>query len=88
MTNVTAENARNSFSEIVSHAAFRKERFVITRNGKRLAAIIPVEELDFLEKVLDDLEDQLDAEDIQAAMEEVRQGKTIPWEQVKKDLNL
>ena len=32
--------------------------------------------------------DELDAEDIKAALEELRQGKTIPWEQVKKDLDL
>lgn len=33
-------------------------------------------------------EDELDAEDIKAALEELRQGKTIPWEEVKKDLDL
>jgi len=88
MTTVSAEKARNSFSEIVSHAAFSKERFVITRNGKKVAAIIPIEELEFLERMMERLEDELDSEDIEAALDEVRQGKTIPWEQVKRDLNL
>ena len=33
-------------------------------------------------------EDDMDAKDIKAALEELRQGKTIPWEQVKRDLDL
>lgn len=88
MTTVSAEKARNSFSEIISHTAYSKERFVITRNGKKLAAIIPIEELEFLERMMERLEDELDAEDIEVALDEMRQGKTVPWEQVKKDLSL
>lgn len=88
MTTVSAEKARNSFSEIISHAAFSKERFVITRNGKKLAAIIPMEELELLEQMLENLEDQMDVKDIEAALEDSKQGKTIPWDKVKKDLNL
>lgn len=88
MTTVSAEKARNSFSDIISHTAFSKERFIITRNGKKLAAIIPIEELELLERMMEHLEDELDTEDIEAALGEVRQGKTIPWEQIKKDLNL
>lgn len=67
---------------------FAKERFVITRNGKKVAAIIHIEELEFLERIMERLEDEMDSEDIEAAFDELRQGKTIPWEQVKRDLNL
>lgn len=88
MATVSAEKARNSFSEIISHTAFSKERFVITRNGKKLAAIIPVEELELLERIMDRIEDEIDAMEIESALDEKRQGKTIPWEQIKKDLNL
>jgi len=88
MTTVSAEKARTSFSEIVSHTAFSKERFVITHNGKKLAAIIPMEELKFLERMMERLENDLNAEDIEAAFDEMRQSKTIPWDQIKKDLNL
>lgn len=88
MTTISAEKARNSFSELVSHTAYSKERVVVTRNGKKMAALIPIEDLELLEKIGDRLEDELDAEDIKAALEELRQGKTIPWEQVKRDLDL
>ena len=88
MTTISAEKARNSFSELVSHTAYSKDRVVVTRNGKKMVAIISIEDLELLEKIVDRLEDELDAEDIRAALEEVRQGKTVPWEQVKRDLNL
>lgn len=88
MVTVSAEKARNSFSEIVSHTAFSKERFIITRNGKKLAAIIPMEELEFLERMIECLEDRMDEEEIRVALDEFKQGRTIPWEKVKGDLNL
>lgn len=88
MTTISAEKARNSFSELVCHTAYSKERVVVTRNGKKMAALIPIEDLELLEKIGDRLEDELDAEDIKAALEELRQGKTIPWEQVKRNLDL
>ena len=88
MTTITAEKARNSFSELISHTAYSKERVVVTRNGKKMVAIIPVEELELLERVLDHIEDELDADDIKAALREFREGKTVPWEQIKRELNL
>jgi len=88
LTTISAENARNAFSELVSHTAYSKDRVVVTRNGKKMVAIIPIEDLELLEKIVDRLEDELDAEEIKAALDEVRQGKTFPWEQVRKDLGL
>jgi len=88
LTTITAEKARNSFSELISHTAYSKERVVVTRNGKKMVAIIPVEELELLERVLDHIEDELDADDIKAALREFREGKTVPWEQIKRELNL
>lgn len=88
MTTISAEKARNTFSELVSHTAYSKDRVVVTRNGKKMVAIISIEDFELLEKIIDRLEDELDAEDIKAALNEVREGKTLPWEQVKKDLGL
>jgi PHD/YefM family antitoxin component YafN of YafNO toxin-antitoxin module len=65
-----------------------KRRVVVTRNGKQMVAIVPIEDLELLEKIVDRLEDEIDAEEIKLALDELREGKTVPWEQVKKDLNL
>jgi prevent-host-death family protein len=88
MTTISAEKARNSFSELLSHTAYSKDRVVVTRNGKKMVAIVSIEDLKLLERLADKIEDELDLEDIRAALREYEEGKTIPWETVKKDLGL
>ena len=84
MTKLSAAEARNEFSEILNRAAFGKERIVLTRRGKDLAAIVPIEDLELLER----LEDRIDLEDARAALAEVRESGTVTWEKIKSDLGL
>ena len=41
MLNVTAAQARSQFGELMNRAAYGKERILLTRRGKVLAAIVP-----------------------------------------------
>ena len=61
MTTISAEKARNSFSELLSHTAYSKDRVVVTRNGKKMAAIVSIEDLELLER-LEDVEDTRELE--------------------------
>lgn len=65
MTTISAEKARNSFSELVSHTAYSKDRVVITRNGKKMVAIVPIEDLRILELLADRLEDAADLKELE-----------------------
>jgi len=49
MTKISTAEARNDFADVINRASFGKERFVLTRRGKKLVAIVPVEDLDLLE---------------------------------------
>ena len=86
MARLAVSKACEDFSATLSRVAEKGERIVLHRDGKNIAALIPVEDLTFLEE----LEDRLDAEEFRAAKEEwEREGrKTIPWEKVKADLGL
>ena len=88
MTTVSAKAARQMLSELISRTAFAKERVVITRSGKRMAALVPIEDLDLLEMVLEELEYQQDVAEARAALAEVETEGTIPWEKIKADLGL
>jgi prevent-host-death family protein len=44
-----ATEARAQFSELLNRAAYAKERVAVTRQGKRIAALVPVEDLALLE---------------------------------------
>lgn len=77
-------DARENFATIVNQVAFRGERVRLTRHGKAVAAVVPVEDVEFLEE----LEDEIDLELAREALAEMETEPGIPWEQVKHDLGL
>ena len=75
---------RENLSEAVNRAAFGKERVVLTRRGKKLAGIVPYEDIEFLEA----LEDQKDLEEAKKALKEAARKGTISLVRLKKELGL
>lgn len=88
MTTVTTKEARDQLAELVNRAAYGKERIVLTRRGKGIAALIPLEDLVALEQMILRLEDQSDVEAAQKALDEAKTKGTVPWDKVKEDLGL
>ena len=84
MTTLSTVKARENFSDLLNRSAYGKERVVLTRRGKGIAAIVPVEDLNLLEAI----EDRLDLEDIEKALANPENKESIPWKKVKKDLGL
>ncbi len=82
MTTVTTVKARQAFSEVLNRSAYGKERIVLTRRGKGLVAVVPMEDLQFLEE----LEDRTDVREARKALKEG--GKSVPIAQVKKRYGL
>jgi len=48
MLKMTTVEARENFSDLINKAAYGNERVILTRRGKALAAVIPLEDLDSL----------------------------------------
>jgi prevent-host-death family protein len=78
MSTITAREARRTFADILARAAYGKERVTVTRNGKPVAVLVPMEDAEALEA----LEARIDLEDVRKRARE----KTIPWEEAKKAL--
>ena len=76
----TASAARQHFSDMVNRAPYRGERIVVYRCKKPVAALVPIEDLELLEKI----EDRIDLAEARKRLKE----PTIPWEKIKKDLGL
>jgi prevent-host-death family protein len=81
MAKVSTVEARERLSDIINRAAYGKERVVLTRRGKELAAVVPIEDI----KLLEELED---LRDLEAARQALKEEGTIPWELVKTELGL
>ena len=86
MTRLASGKVRQGFSETINRVAYGRERIVLHRRGRDLAALIPVEDLALLEA----LEDRLDVEEAEKILAEAkaRGEKPVPWEKAKKKLRL
>jgi prevent-host-death family protein len=82
---ITAAKARENFAEIINQVAYGKERMVLTRRGRELVAVIPIEDL----KTLLALEDQIDLDEGKARLADIKEGReqTVPWDDVQKTLS-
>lgn len=78
--------ARERFDDLLKRAVKDKDRVVLTRRGKPVAALVPIEDLKFLEAI----EDRLDAEEYRRAKEEFeRSGEpAIPLDDVVRRLGI
>lgn len=79
---MTTVEARENFSELLNKAAYGKERVVLSRRGKGIVAVIPLEDL----KLLEEIEDMVDLADAKKALKEVKKSGTISLEEFKKKL--
>ena len=84
MGQVNTVKARAQFSEIINRAAFGKERVTLTRRGKEIVAVVPIEDV----RLLEALEDKIDLEEARAALAEAKKKGTVPWEKIKKELGI
>lgn len=78
MASVSAREAREEFADLLNRAAYARERVVITRNGRPIAAVISTADL----KLLEALEDAADAETLRAARQ-ADDGERVSWREVK-----
>jgi prevent-host-death family protein len=81
MSKITAVDARQQFADIINRSTYAKERIVITRRGKDLVAVVPIEDL----KLLEEIEDRIDLE---AARKALKESGSVPWDEVKTKLGL
>ena len=83
---VTASEAEENFPAVLKRTATTKERVIIRRRKKAIAALVPIEDLELLEAI----EDRLDAADARRAFAAWRRTgkKTVPLSKVLKDIGL
>src|SRR5947207_11387433 len=81
MSKVAVIDARKDLADILNRAAYGKERVVLTRRGKDVAAIVPMDDLAILEAI----EDHMDVAESEKILERVKRGseETFSLDEVK-----
>jgi len=83
--NVSTAEARNQFSDVLNRAAYGHEHVILTRRGKEIAAIIPIEHFQLFEQLLEDMEDKIDLEDALKVLAD-DSDEFVDWEEAKRGL--
>jgi prevent-host-death family protein len=78
---LSTSEARQEFADIVNRAAYGGERVILHRHKKPVAAVIPIEDLELIERMEDEI-------DIAAARKALKEKGRIPLSKLKADLGL
>ena len=73
-------------ASICWRAAYGKERTIVSRRGKDLAAVIPIEDLRLLERLAQEEMDRIDLEDARAALKKAEEKGSIPLRDLMREL--
>ena len=82
MASISTVVARNDFSTVLNRAAFGKERVILKRRGKPIAAVVPMDDVELLEAI----ENQLDVADALAARKEASKKGAKSLAQLRTEL--
>ena len=84
MAHLPASKAREGFADTINRVAFGKERVVLRRRGKDVAAVVSMDDL----RLLEDLEDRVDLVDARAALAETKKKGAKSLDAIIKELGL
>lgn len=84
MGNPEGKKERDGFADAINRAAFGNERVLLRRRGRAVAAVVPIEDLRFLE----DLEDRIDLVEAKAALAQANKKGAQSLDAILKELGL
>lgn len=75
MKSVSVAEARRNFADLLNRASYGRERTVVTRHGRAVGAIVPVEDVELLESVLR----LVSKREIRDALREADEQGAVEW---------
>jgi prevent-host-death family protein len=79
---LTTAEAKEEFAELIHRVSHAKERIILTRRGKEVAAIVPLEDFYLLQSS----QDKSDVEQAVAALKEAREQGTLTLAELKEKI--
>lgn len=78
--------ARQKLPQLVSRAKKVMDEYIITVKGRPAAMLMSIDQYEAWKETKEILADRKLMKDIRQGEKEIKEGKGIPWEKVKKDL--
>lgn len=79
---LSVAEAREQLAEMLNEVKYAKRHAVVTKHGKRVAAVVSIEDLELLER----LEDFVDVTTALERLADAREGKSLSWDDVSREL--
>ena len=84
MASMNTTEARENLADVLNRVAYGKDRIRISRRGKDVAAVVPIEDLEMIERI----ENEIDIREAMKALEESRTTGTTPLATLREELGL
>ena len=81
---LNSTDARERLADVLNRVAYAGDRVRITRRGKAVAAVVPIEDLELIER----LENEIDIREAEKALREAKKKGTIPLDIIREELGL
>ena len=85
---IKPQEAKRALTTVINRVSLRHKPIIFVSRGKDLAALISMEQFRLLEKTLEALEDRIDLEAAEQALDDPENQRRIPWEDLKRELTL
>ncbi len=82
LSKISSADAERNFPGVIERVMSERDTIILTKKGRDIAALIPIEYL----RLLREIEDRIDIEDAWRARNEP--GENIPWEKLREELDL
>lgn len=88
MTTISATQARKDLYDLIEEVALSGKRIGITNKGETKAILMSAEEVTSWEATLDVMSDQNLVKGIKKGTEDIKKGRVVSWEEVKRKAGL
>jgi antitoxin YefM len=83
---IPVRDFRSNLAQVLSDVADRRDHFVVTRNGRPAAALVPIDEYEALEETAEILSDPDALDALQAGLGELARGEIVELGDLRREL--
>ncbi len=83
---VTLKELRPQLPQVINSIDGKLDRYIITKRGKPVVVMMSIDDYESLLETIDILSDKEVMTRIKQATKEIKEGKTVSWDKVRKDI--